>query len=73
MYAEKEKLIKISVTETRAIEDICKGFSDSIANLVLENKTLRDRLVKVEDLKWAKDEIKNLERALPVVFRDRCC
>jgi hypothetical protein len=35
---------------------------DSIANLVLENKARRDRLVKVEDdLKWAIDEIENLE------------
>jgi integrase len=62
LYAEKEKLISISVRETQAIEGIRKEFSDSIANLVLENKALRDRLVKVEeDLKWAIDEIENLE------------
>lgn len=62
LYAEKEKLISISVSETQAIEGIRKEFSDSIANLVLENKALRDRLVKVEeDLKWAIDEIENLE------------
>ena len=62
LYAEKEKLISISVSETEAIEGIRKEFSDSIANLVLENKALRDRLVKVEeDLKWAIDEIENLE------------
>lgn len=36
-------------------------FSDSIANLVLENKALKDRLVKVEEsLKWAIDEIEKL-------------
>jgi hypothetical protein len=39
-----------------------KKFSDSIANLVLENKALKDRLGKVEEgLKWAIDEIENLE------------
>ncbi|MGA2310380.1 MAG: hypothetical protein ABSG57_12650 [Candidatus Bathyarchaeia archaeon] len=48
--------------KARAIEGIRKEFSDSIANLVLEDKTLRERLVKVEeDLKWAIDEIENLE------------
>jgi hypothetical protein len=50
------------VSETQAIEGMRKEFSDSIANLVLENKALEDRLGKVEEgLKWAVDEIENLE------------
>lgn len=63
LYAEKEKLISISVSESQAVEDIKKEFSNSISSIVLENKALRERLAKVEeDLKWAIDEINQLEK-----------
>jgi septal ring factor EnvC (AmiA/AmiB activator) len=63
MYAEKEKLISISVTETQAVEGIRKEFSDSIASLVMDNKALKEDLAKVkEDLKWAIDEINAMEK-----------
>jgi len=62
LYAEKERLISVSVNETQAVESIRKEFSDSIATLVIENKALRERLVKVEeDLKWAINEVNDLE------------
>jgi integrase len=66
LYAEKEKLISITTSEIAAVDDIKREFSNSIASLALENKSLRDRVVKLEeDLRWAIDEIKTLEEETP--------
>jgi hypothetical protein len=45
------------------VEDIKREFRNRITNLALENKALQDQIAKMQkDLKWAIDEIKELER-----------
>jgi septal ring factor EnvC (AmiA/AmiB activator) len=55
------------------VESIRKEFSDSIANLVIENKSLREKLTELDarlkevekDLAYAKQEAEELEEEIP--------
>jgi predicted HNH restriction endonuclease len=70
MYDEKEKLISIGVSEAAAVEDIRKEFSDSVADLVMENKALKDTVAKLkDDLEWTIKEIDWVEDNLDLEER----
>jgi hypothetical protein len=52
-----------SISETEALEGICKEFSDSTANLVMENRALKEKQARMEEnLTWRVDEITELGR-----------
>jgi septal ring factor EnvC (AmiA/AmiB activator) len=62
LYAEKEKLISVSVSETQAVEDMRKEFGGSIANLVMENREVQKKIEQLEkDLKYAIEECEELD------------